>query len=107
MFETIFNLYKDFLNSPELSNGFVSFTFKDISQVLIVVLFVIYLYMKFIKNTQAEKLVRGILFFIITAWIFSAVLIALKFEILGQIAQYLLSGILLSMVIVFQPDSFY
>ena len=104
MFETIFNLYKDFLNSPELSNGFVSFTFKDISQVLIVVLFVIYLYMKFIKNTQAEKLVRGILFFIITAWIFSAVLIALKFEILGQIAQYLLSGILLSMVIVFQPE---
>ena len=104
MFETIFNLYKDFLNSPELSNGFVSFTFKDISQVLIVVLIVIYLYMKFIKNTQAEKLVRGILFFIITAWIFSAVLIALKFEILGQIAQYLLSGILLSMVIVFQPE---
>lgn len=104
MFETMLDFYKTFLNSPELASGFVSFTFKDISQVLIVVLIVIYLYMKFIKNTQAEKLVRGILFFIVTAWIFSAALIALKFEILGQIAQYLLSGILLSMVIVFQPE---
>ncbi len=104
MFETMLDFYKTFLNSPELASGFVSFTFKDISQVLIVVLIIIYLYMKFIKNTQAEKLVRGILFFIVTAWIFSAALIALKFEILGQIAQYLLSGILLSMVIVFQPE---
>ena len=60
--------------------------------------------MKFIRNTQAEKLVRGILFFIVSAWIFSAVLIALEFQILGQIAQYILTGLLLSMVIVFQPE---
>ena len=92
------DFYKDFFASA------ANFTFKDIIQVLIVIFILGYIYMKFIKNTQAEKLVRGILVFIVTAWLFSGVLIALEFQILGQIAQYLLTGILLSMVIVFQPE---
>lgn len=104
MLDAVLDIYRNFLNGSELVNNPVSFTFKDIIQVLVIVLIVIYFYMRFIKNTQAEKLVRGILFFIITAWIFSAVLIALQFQILGQIAQYLLTGILLSLVIVFQPE---
>ena len=100
----IFKIYSDFLNSSEIVWKATTFTFKDFFQILIVVLIISYIYMKFIRNTQAEKLVRGILFFIISAWIFSAILIALEFQILGQIAQYLLTGILLSMVIVFQPE---
>ncbi len=104
MFENVLKIYSDFLNSSEIVWKATTFTFKDFFQILIVVLIISYIYMKFIKNTQAEKLVRGILFFIIAAWIFSAILIALEFQILGQIAQYLLTGILLSMVIVFQPE---
>ena len=104
MLERILKLYSDFLNSSEIIGKATTFTFKDFIQILIVVLIISYIYMKFIKNTQAEKLVRGILFFIIAAWIFSAILIALEFQILGQIAQYLLTGILLSLVIVFQPE---
>ena len=104
MLERILKLYSDFLNSSEIIVKATTFTFKDFIQILIVVLIISYIYMKFIKNTQAEKLVRGILFFIIAAWIFSAILIALEFQILGQIAQYLLTGILLSLVIVFQPE---
>ena len=104
MFENVLKIYSDFLNSSEMVWKATTFTFKDFFQILIVVLIISYIYMKFIKNTQAEKLVRGILFFIIAAWIFSAILIALEFQILGQIAQYLLTGILLSMVIVFQPE---
>ncbi len=104
MLEQILNIYQDFLGSAELIQSASNFTFKDIAQVLIVIVILAYVYMKFIRNTQAEKLVRGILFFIISAWVFSAVLIALEFQILGQIAQYILTGLLLSMVIVFQPE---
>ena len=104
MIDTLLNIYSNFLGTAELLQSAATFTVKDFIQVLIVVFITVYVYMRFIKNTQAEKLVRGILLFIISAWIFSAILIALKFEILGQIAQYLLSGILLSMVIVFQPE---
>ena len=104
MLDTIFEMYRNFFSSGELVNNPATFTFKDFAQVVIIILIIISFYIKFIRNTQAEKLVRGILLFIITAWIFSAVLIALNFQILGQAAQYLLSGILLSMVIVFQPE---
>lgn len=104
MLDTILNIYRDFFIKGELVASNASFTPKDFLQVLVVVLFFSYIYMRFIKSTQAEKLVRGILLFIITAWAFSALLIKLEFQILGQIAQYLLSGILLSLVIVFQPE---
>ena len=104
MLDTLLNMYSNFLGTAELMQSAANFTIKDFVQVLIVVFILAYVYMKFIRNTQAEKLVRGILLFIISAWVFSAVLIALEFQILGQIAQYLLTGILLSMVIVFQPE---
>lgn len=104
MFNKILDTFNNLFTSGVISQEIVDLTFKDVTQVLFVILIVIYLYMRFIRNTQAEKLVRGILFFIITTWIFSVGLIALKFEILGQIAQYILTGILLSMVIVFQPE---
>lgn len=103
MFETILSFYKDFFTGGGIV-GSTILTWKDFLQVFVLVLIVFYIYMRFIKNTQSEKLVRGILMFIIAAWLFSAVLIALEFNILGQVAQYLLTGILLSMVIVFQPE---
>ncbi len=104
MLDNILNIYNDIMINFGLANFSANFTLKDIVQILIIVVILTYLYFKFIKNSQAEKLVRGILVFIIAAWIFSAVLIALEFQILGQIAQYVLSGILLSLVIVFQPE---
>lgn len=103
MFETILSFYKDFFTGGGIV-GSTILTWKDFLQVFVLVLIVFYIYMRFIKNTQSEKLVRGILMFIIAAWLFSAVLIALEFNILGQVAQYLLTGVLLSMVIVFQPE---
>ena len=104
MLNSLLNFYENFTNNHSFLSNFTSITLKDGVQILVIGLIVTYIYMKFIKNTQAEKLVRGILLFIIAAWVFSAVLIALHFEILGQIAQYILTGIMLSMVIVFQPE---
>ena len=91
MLDNILNIYNDIMINFGLANFSANFTLKDIIQILIIVVILTYLYFKFIKNSQAEKLVRGILVFIIAAWIFSAVLIALEFQILGQIAQYVLS----------------
>ncbi|MCD7739948.1 MAG: diadenylate cyclase CdaA [Candidatus Gastranaerophilales bacterium] len=104
MLDTILDIYRDFFTRSVMVDTPGVFTLKDFLQILIVILVIAYFYLKFIRNTQSEKLVRGILLFIISAWIFSAVLIALEFQILGQIAQYLLSGLLLSLVIVFQPE---
>lgn len=104
MLNNFLNLYQEFLSNAELLNSPATFTLKDAIQVFIVIAIIIFVYYKFIKNSQSEKLVRGILLFIIAAWSFSAILIQLQFQILGQIAQYLLTGILLSMVIVFQPE---
>ena len=104
MLETLLNLYNNIFGNAGLASTSASFAIKDITQILILAVIFVYVYIKFIRNTQSEKLVRGILLFIVLSWVFSAILIALEFQILGQIAQYLLMGILLSMVIVFQPE---
>ena len=99
--EKIFEIYRDIFNRAQA--GVSEFSWNDAFQILFVILIVFYIYMKFIRNTQAEKLVRGILIFIVATWVFSGVLFALDLQILGRIARYLLTGLLLSMVIVFQP----
>jgi diadenylate cyclase len=104
MFEKFSDIYKNFIGADELVSSAANFTGRDLSQIVIIIIVIYIIYMRFIRNTQSEKLVRGILVFIIGSWIFSAVLIALEFQILGQIAQFLLTGIMLSLVIVFQPE---
>ena len=104
MLNKVLDIYRNIFSSSDLVSAPATFTFKDFAQIFIIILIVAYLYMRFIKDRQAEKLVRGILLFIVTLWIFSVVLILLEFQILGQIAQYILTGIILSMVIVFQPE---
>ena len=104
MLDSLFKFYNEMTSTLGLSGISASFTAKDIIQIFIVVIILLYIHHRFIRNTQSEKLIRGILFFIFGAWLFSGILIALEFEILGQIAQYILAGLLLSMVIVFQPE---
>ncbi len=104
MFEKFSDIYKNFIGADEFVSSAANFTGRDLSQIVIIIIVIYIIYMRFIRNTQSEKLVRGILVFIIGSWIFSAVLIALEFQILGQIAQFLLTGIMLSLVIVFQPE---
>lgn len=104
MLDNFLVLYKDFISHAELLHSPATFTWKDVFQFLIVILAIVFVYMKFIKNTHSEKIVKGILVFIVGTWLISSLLIALEFQILGQIAQYLLTAILFSMVIVFQPE---
>lgn len=80
-----------------------SFTWLNVSEVLIIVITVLAFYRKFIKNTQSEKLVKGI-FFLVLAWLFSEVLIALDLNILGVFVKSLVTLIALSLIVIFQPE---
>ncbi len=80
-----------------------SFTWLNISEVLIIVATVFAFYKKFIRNTQSEKLVKGI-FFLFLAWVFSEVLISVGLNILGMFIRALVTLIALSLIVIFQPE---
>lgn len=80
-----------------------SFNWLNISEVVIIAITVFAFYRKFIKNTQSEKLVKGI-FFLLLAWIFSEVLIALDLTILGMFIKSLVTLVALSLIVIFQPE---
>lgn len=80
-----------------------SFTWLNVSEVLIIVVMVFAFYGRFIKNTQAEKLVKGI-FFLLLAWVFSEILIAFDLNILGMFIKSLVALVALSLIVIFQPE---
>ena len=80
-----------------------TFSWLNVSEVLIILAMVFGFYRKFIKNTQSEKLVKGI-FFLIIAWVFSEILIKLDLEILGVFLKSMVTLISLSLIVIFQPE---
>lgn|SRR5574344_1553091 len=80
-----------------------SFDWLSISEVLVIVIMVLAFYKKFIKNTQSEKLVKGILFLVI-AWVLSEILLVLDLKILGMFIRGLVSLVSLSLIVIFQPE---
>lgn len=80
-----------------------SFSWLNVSEVLIIVVTVFAFYKRFIKNTQSEKLVKGI-FFLVLAWLFSEILIALDLNILGVFIRSLVTLVALSLIVIFQPE---
>ncbi|MBP7211918.1 diadenylate cyclase CdaA [bacterium] len=91
-----------FVHSQLLSLNW-SFNWLNISEVLVIVLVVLAFYRRFIKNTQAEKLVRGIIF-LIFGWILSEILISINLSILGMFLKALVMIISVSLVVIFQPE---
>lgn len=80
-----------------------SFTWINVTEVSIILGTIFVFYRKFIKNTQAEKLVRGIVF-LFMAWVVSEILISLKLYILGMFLKTLVALIALSLIVIFQPE---
>ena len=62
-----------------------------------------FIYQKFIKGTQSEKLVKGI-FILLFAWLFSEILIKFNLFILGVFLRTMVSVIMFGAVIIFQPE---
>lgn len=80
-----------------------SFNWINILEVLIIIATVLVFYKKFIKNTQSEKLVKG-LFFLMMAWGLSELLIIMNLNILGMFIRSLVALIALSLIVIFQPE---
>ena len=80
-----------------------SLTWVNIIEIALSAIILFVFYRKFIKNTQSEKLVKG-LFFLIFAWILSEILILIDLRILGVFLKSLVTLISLSLIVIFQPE---
>ena len=80
-----------------------SLNWVNVLEVCFIALIVFIFYRKFIRNTQSETLVKGLVF-LIFAWIFSEILILLKLEIIGVFFKTLVTLIALSLIVIFQPE---
>ncbi len=98
MFDQIINILKGSLEELWLSLSWV-----NVFEIFIIVLTLLFMYQRFIRNTQSEKLVKG-LFFLAAAWIFSQILIYLNIRIIGGFIQLMVLVITLSLIVIFQPE---
>ena len=98
MIEALISLIQNILSPLQWSLNWV-----NVLEISFIVLILFVFYQKFIKNTQAEKLVKGI-FFLIFAWIFSEILILIDLKILGVFLKSLVTLISLSLIVIFQPE---
>ena len=80
-----------------------SLTWVNIIEILIIAFVLFLFYQKFIKNTQSEKLVKG-LFILVFGWIMSEVLILINLRILGLFLKGLVTIVSLSLIVIFQPE---
>lgn len=100
----MFNDILKFINT--ISSSFhwsPNMTWIDVIEILIILAVLFATYTKFIKNTAAEKLVKGILYLVL-AWAFSEVLIKVDLNILGMFIRTLVLLISLSLIVIFQPE---
>ena len=100
MLNELIKTFQTQLSTMHLS---IKFGWLDIAEILIIVAFLYAVYRKFIKNTQAEKLVKGILFLALM-WFFSELLIRIDLNILGMFLRTMVLMISLSLIVIFQPE---
>lgn len=80
-----------------------AFSWINILQILFILGIILVFYRKFIRNTQSEKLVKG-LFFLFFAWILSELMIVINLQILGVFFRTLVLLVALSLIVIFQPE---
>lgn len=98
MLEILANTFKGYV-----TNTLASLSWMNVGEVFFIALTLLFVYRRFIRNTQSEKLVKG-LFFLAVAWMFSQVLIYLNIRIIGGFIQLLVLVITLSLIVIFQPE---
>ena len=80
-----------------------SLNWVNVLEILFIVSIVYVFYRKFIRNTQSETLIKGLVF-LVFAWIISEVLILINLEIVGVFFKTLVTLIALSLIVIFQPE---
>ena len=89
---------KSVLGSSGLTGASVLF------QVTLIIALLYFFYVKLIKNSPVEKTVKGITCFLVVIWITAEVFTLLHLRILSAMLRNLLLLILLSFVVIFQPE---
>lgn len=98
MLQDLYSLIK----SPLESLNF-KFNILNVGELLFIAVVLLFAYKKFIKGTQSEKLVKGI-FILLLTWAFSELLIRIDLQIIGVFLKTIVSIIIFSLVVVFQPE---
>ena len=98
-------MYENFFKPIQLQllNVLSQFNWVNALEILLIIVVVMIFYRKYIRHTQSEKLVRGIMFLFV-AWIFSEILGMLKLSILGMFLKSLVALVSLSLIVIFQPE---
>ncbi|MFA6989846.1 MAG: hypothetical protein WC197_07235, partial [Candidatus Gastranaerophilaceae bacterium] len=90
----IYNSVKDII---------ANFSFINVFELAIIGFIIFAFYIKFIKGTQSERFVKGIII-LLGVLVFSKLLILLNLQILGKFLETLVSIILFGLVVIFQPE---
>ena len=98
MTDALISLVQDILSPLQWSLNWI-----NVLEIGLIVVILLVFYQKFIKDTQSEKLVKGI-FILIFAWILSEILILIDLRILGVFLKSLVTLISLSLIVIFQPE---
>ena len=98
MTDALISLIQDILSPLQWSLNWI-----NVLEIGFIVIILFVFYQKFIKDTQSEKLVKG-LFILIFAWILSEILILIDLRILGVFLKSLVTLISLSLIVIFQPE---
>jgi len=98
MIDKFFSLFQNVLRPLEWS-----LTWINVLEVIFIASVLYLFYRKFIKNTQSEKLVKG-LFILVFLWILSEILILVNLRILGLFLKGLVTFVSLSLIVIFQPE---
>lgn len=75
----------------------------DMIELMVIFIFLWFVYSQYIKGTHSEKLVKGLMVLIVL-WGFSEILVLIGLTILGFFLKALVSIIVFSLVVVFQPE---
>ena len=81
----------------------IGFNLSDFIQLAFLIVVLMFVYRKFIKDTSSEKFVKGILI-IVCAWFFSEVLIRINLNIIGMFLKAVVTLVSLSLIVIFQPE---
>ncbi len=98
MVDALISLIQDILSPLQWSLSWI-----NVLEIAFIAGILLVFYKKFIKNTQSEKLVKG-LFILVFVWILSEILIMLDLRIIGVFLKSLVTLIALSLIVIFQPE---
>src|SRR5574344_809956 len=97
----ITEVFTNFINQLKILDW--SLNWLNVFEFAFIAIVIFFFYKKFIRNTQSEKLVRGIVILFI-AWAFSEFLMRVDLKIIGVFIKTLVMFVSLSLIVIFQPE---